>query len=126
MTTLFDALADPTIRFWYLLFCFAIMILPMVGLSVWYHTNIHADGGGRKLMRRQNRSMPRKRRDLGSIPGSLKEAGRMARDINKGRYGDQARKMQVTVYWVVGVWLFANIVAFGILLWADEVNRAVG
>ncbi len=126
MHDILAALADPTTRLWYLLFCFAVMLLPMIGLSYWYHANINISGGGRKLMRRQNRSVSQRRRDLGSVPGSLNEAGRMARDINAGNYGDRARQMQHKVYWVVAIWLLVNVIAFGILLWADEVNHATG
>jgi hypothetical protein len=53
----------------------------------------------------------------------LPEASEMAKDIAAGRYGDVARAMQNRVYWFFGLWVLANAIAFGLLLWADEVNR---
>ena len=107
------ALADPTTRGWYVSFCMVIMVLPMALLSYWYHSKIKNTEGGRKLMKREALTTTR----------NFAEAARMAGDIARGKYGDKAQGMQIRVYWLAGVWLVANITAFGILLWADEVNR---
>jgi hypothetical protein len=48
----------------------------------------------------------------------------MARDIARGRYGSAAASTQKRVYWFFGLWVLANVLAFGLLFWADEVNRA--
>jgi hypothetical protein len=48
----------------------------------------------------------------------------MARDIEAGRYGARAKAMQHAVYWLCGFWVVAVAIAFGLLLYADEVNRA--
>lgn len=123
MGPLFDALADPAIRGWYLAFCFALMVLPMAALAWWYHAHIGRSEGGRRLMRRQARTPPYPRGGLGLAQRNLWEAWSMGRDVASGRYGGQARRLQARVYWVVGLWLLANALAFGILIWADEVNR---
>lgn len=109
------ALSDPTVRAWYLLFCFALLVLPMVALSVWYHLTIRKSAGGRALMQRQAKAP--------ASPLNLGVAGRMARDIAAGRHGAFVRRTQNRTYLLVAVWLIVNTIAFGILLWADEVNR---
>lgn len=45
------------------------------------------------------------------------------RDIQAGRYGQHAKAMMTRVYWICGAWVLLNVVAFGILIWADEINR---
>jgi hypothetical protein len=104
-----------------LAFCFALMVLPMIALSAWYHLRIRRSEGGRALMRRQAGNHPRT-----SITGaaqSAAEAGRMARDIATGKYGAEVRTMQNRTYVIVAIWLVAILVAFGILFWANEINR---
>lgn len=124
MNAVFEALADPTTRNWYMGFCFALMVLPMAGLSWWYHGNIGKSEGGRRLMERQARTPPIPRGTLGQAQRNLGEAAGMARDIASGTYGERAHKMQNRVYWIAGLWVLANVLAFGILIWADEVNRS--
>jgi hypothetical protein len=55
--------------------------------------------------------------------GGMSDAFSMARDIAACKYGNTARMMQNRIYWFIGFWLLANMIGFGILLWADEVNR---
>ena len=126
MDAVLRALADPTTRLWYLAFCFAVMVLPMIALGYWYHSRINSTPGGRRLMKRQARSAPRPRGSLDQAARNLSDAESMSRDIEAGRYGLGARQMQRRVYWIVGIWVLANVLAFGILLWADEVHRAAG
>ena len=64
-------------------------------------------------MRRQNQSQ---RSDLG-------EGWSMARDIEAGRYGEEVKSLQRVAYWFTAVWVLAAAVSFGVLIWADEVNR---
>ncbi len=123
MSGIASLLTDPAVRGWYLVFCFAVMILPMVGLALWYHRNIHSTPGGRALMERQNRSRYGVRRGIRGAFKNASEAGDMARDIERGAYGRDARRLQTIVYWVAGFWLLANVACFGILIWADEINR---
>lgn len=99
LDTLFTLLADPTIHAWYSGFCFALMVLPMLALAIWYHGRIRRTSGGRALMRRQGASAP----SVGNA--RLGEGISMARDIASGRYGAEPRAMQRVVFWVVGAWV---------------------
>lgn len=117
MQDLLQALGDPAIRGWYLVFCFALLVLPMILLSYWYHRRIAQTAGGRALMQRQRASM---------IRPYFSDGVEIARDIASGRYGQSARTMQNKIYVFVGCWIVVNVIAFGILLWADEVNRSPG
>ena len=112
---------DPTFRLWYIAGGMLLLIGPMLWLSRWYHRNIGGSDGGRKLMQRQQGSLPRVRSTAG-----LGDAVGMARDIASGRYGQHARRMQNKVYWVAGLWVAALTVYFGLLIWADEMARGAG
>jgi hypothetical protein len=125
MDDLARAFADPAVRGWYLAFCFALLVLPMVAMAIWYHLNIKKTPGGRALMDEQNSRRVRAHGSPGDAIRNLVHASGMAGDIASGKYGVAARTMQTRVYWISGAWLAANVVAFGLLLWADEVNRAV-
>lgn len=116
-------ISDPAVRDWYILGCFALMVAPMILLTVWYHSNIGKTEGGRRLMQRHNQSPINPRGSLNQATRSVREAGAMAGDIEKGAYGTEARSMQHKVYLVCGLWALANIAAFGLIIWADEVNR---
>jgi len=109
-------LADSRNRDIYLAFCMAVMILPMVALTIWYHRQIRRTPRGRKLMERQRGAMP------GTIAGYLGGFG-MARDISRGRYGARVKQLQNKVYFVVAIWLVACTICFGVLIAADEMNR---
>lgn len=122
MDRLAGALADPEVRDWYLLFCVAVLVLPMLAIAVWYRRDIGTTAGGRELMQRQAGARPG---GPGQAGGNLAEAARMARDIAAGRYGGSARRTQNRVYWLSGLWALANALAFGLYIWADAVNRAV-
>jgi hypothetical protein len=123
MDTVLRTLGDSTIRGWYLVICFAMLVLPMIALTYWYHSRMHLTEGGRDLMKRQAGTPARRGGGLGQVAGGISEAISMARDIASGKYGNAARMMQNRVYWLIGFWLLANVIGFGILLWADEVNR---
>lgn len=116
-------ISDPAVRDWYILGCFALMVAPMVLLTIWYNLNIGKTEGGRRLMERQNRSRIEPRGSLSGAAHSVREASSMAGSIEKGDYGTQARSMQHKVYWAAGLWALANIVAFGLIIWADAINR---
>ncbi len=113
MWSVIDALGDPAVRAWYLAFCVALMLLPMIGLAWWYHQSIRKTEGGRRLMTRHARS-----------EGDLSEGIAMFRDVRSGQYGDAARAMHGRVYWIVGLWIVANVLAFGLLFCADSANGA--
>lgn len=118
MSELAQLLQDRSFRLWYIAGGVALLVIPMLWLSLWYHRGIGTTDGGRKLMRRQAANRPRVRSTAG-----LGDAAQMARDIAAGRYGDHARRMQVRAYWIVGLWVVALAGYFGLLLWADELAR---
>ena len=93
---------------------FAWMVLPMIGLAIWYHGTIGETAGGRRLMDKQNRNAPVPR-----INPKLGAGLEMGRDIEAGVYGDGARRMQHTVYWFIALWLGSFAVIFGLMLWVD-------
>jgi len=105
MNTLLTALGDPTIRSWYLAFCVALMALPMVGLAWWNQTTMQRQAEG-----------PPSHHTLEETPRSLAEAEALVRDI---------ASIKNKIYWITGLWALANAVAFGLLIWADQVNGYV-
>ena len=102
----------------YLLFCMAVMVVPMIVLSIWYHSNINDTEGGRALMKKQNAW--RRRGGAKNVHDSLKTAGDLAKDIHSGRYGAEPQRMQVRVYKYVAIWLLACALSFGLIIWAEE------
>lgn len=110
------ALADPASRGMYLVFCLLLLVAPMLALALWYRARVTRTAGGRALMGEQARLR-------GYSNGGLPEVIRLVRDIAAGRYGAEVRGLQNTTYALVAIWVIANTVAFGILIWADEVNR---
>lgn len=123
MTQLLDAFRDPDFRNAYMIGCFVLLWLPMVGLAIWYHLTIRRTRGGRALMERQAKATPMPRTSFLGAQDNVQQAFDIHAEIQSGRYGDEAKRLQHIVYWVVGVWLALNTVAFGLLIWADEVNR---
>ncbi|QQS14471.1 MAG: hypothetical protein IPK81_10090 [Rhodospirillales bacterium] len=103
------AVATSALRDAYLLFCMAVMVLPMIALAWWYHTRIGDTPGGRALMEEQER--------IGTHTTDAADVAGMARGIASGAYGERARRMQIRVYWMVGAWLLANVAAWGVLIW---------
>ena len=124
MDIILTALADSTIRGSYLVFCFVIMVLPMIALSYWYHSRIRETRSGRELIKEQAREGVGPHRSLVFAFHDVQAAGRIAKDIAAGRYGAKVRQIQNRIYWLAGGWLIVNVISFGILFWADEVNRA--
>ncbi|ODS02999.1 hypothetical protein AUC71_12150 [Methyloceanibacter marginalis] len=124
MDAIAHAFLDPTVRGWYLIGCLALLLLPMMALAVWFHRGIRHSPGGRALMQRQRGARTcagdARRRRLHAGDGAS-----IMRDINAGRYGQHAKAMMTRVYWFTGAWVVVNAIAFGILIWADEINRVV-
>jgi hypothetical protein len=124
MNEIFRALADPTIRGWYLGACFGVLVLPPVAMAWWYHARIGKTPGGRRLMQAHaDIGVPSRTNPVGALH-ALWRALTLARDVSAARDDDPARRLQAGVYWMSGAWLVANIVLFGIVILADAVNRA--
>ena len=84
---------------------------------LWYRARLSRSAGGRAQLSAQARLAGR------SEAARAGQAFELARDVAAGRYGSNARDVQTTVYWLIGIWLVINALAFGLLFWADEVNR---
>jgi hypothetical protein len=125
MNAIAHALSDPVVRDWYLIGCLALLILPMVMLSVWFHRGIRHSSGGRALMRRQRGARLWARGSLADAAYNAGDGASIMQDIRAGRYGQHASAMMTRVYWFTGAWVLVNALAFGILIWADEINRVV-
>lgn len=110
-----QAIRDPLFLKLYLGFGLAVMVLPMILLAVCYHGGIRRTDGGRSLMKEHARQMRR-----GDDPSS---ALRMAKDISRGAYGGEARRLQNRTYSIVLAWVLANVVVFGALIWAQDLNK---
>jgi hypothetical protein len=108
-------LHDDTFLNVYLGVLVAVMVLPMVMLTRWYHGNINETEGGQKLMKRQNagRVGPHSLRGTGDAVG-------MARDIASGRYGEDVKRMQNRVYVVCLAWIVGIAAVAGPLIYAQS------
>ncbi|MGE0424411.1 MAG: hypothetical protein AB7O88_19270 [Reyranellaceae bacterium] len=115
MDSIASALADPAGRTIYLVFCILLLIAPMTALAIWYRVRIRRLPGGPALQREQERIGVRTSRSWQAIG--------MARDVAAGRYGADVRTLINTLYVAAAIWALVNAVAFGVLFWADEVNR---
>ena len=125
MDAIAHAFLDPTVRGWYLIGCLALLLLPMMALAVWFHRGIRHSPGGRALMQRQRGARTWARGTLADAAYNAGDGASIMRDINAGRYGQHAKAMMTRVYWFTGAWVVVNAIAFGILIWADEINRVV-
>lgn len=115
---------EPTFRLYYMIGGVALLTLPMLLLARWYHREILKSPGGRELMKRQNRSPVRSRGDIMSVSSQFNIGMGLMKSISRGRFGQHARATQNKAYWIVGFWIAANVVYFGLLIWADEVARS--
>jgi hypothetical protein len=114
---------DPSFRLSYSLGGAALLLLPMLLLALWYHPNIKKTPGGRALMERQGKSNVRSRGSFLSAQSQMADGIAIMRDVKSGRYGQQARRMQTRVNWVVGLWVLAVALYFGLMIYADELAR---
>ena len=111
-------MTSETVQLIYISVLLGVMVVPMIFLSIWYHSNIKKTEGGRRLMERQNSAEMRPRlgggasifgahrqaRDAGT---NMKNAGNLHSSIMSGQYGDEAKTMQIQVYKFCAVWLGA-------------------
>lgn len=117
-----DALKNPVVLNIYLAVAFAIMVLPMIALTLWYHGTVNKTEGGRALMREQNKHNTGGR-TLSGTARDLKGAGNMARGIASGAYGGEVKQLQNRTYLYVLGWVAANIIVFGVLIWAQDFDQ---
>ena len=109
------AVESETLHQTYVLTLMAVMFLPMLGLALWYHSNINKTEGGKALMEAQN--SPRHRPNLAkrffdlmaqrTAHHQVQSARQLHGEIMSGKYGDTAKSMQKTVYKVCAWWLTA-------------------
>lgn len=109
--TIAIALRDDTVFKIYIAAMMAVMVGPMVLLTIYYHANISRSDGGKALMREQAKHAPGV---SGGTAANLGATGRMAKDISAGRYGQSVRRLQNKTYLFVALWLAANIVMWAI------------
>jgi Na+-transporting methylmalonyl-CoA/oxaloacetate decarboxylase gamma subunit len=114
LAELLEQLRDPAIRDGYIFFCMFVLIVPMIGLSRWWSRTIGNSEGARALKRKQEDARPTK--------GSprLAEALQMAKEISNGKYGDEVKTIQRTVYLFVFGYILVCGVAFGLLFLSDS------
>jgi len=90
----------------YMTFLVILLFGPMIWLSRWYHRNIGKTDGGRRLQAWQ-------RHNPAGTAGGLDAAV----DIERGDYGQNAKRMQRRVYWFVCYWVIAVAVFGGIAIY---------
>ncbi len=117
-----DLIRDPVFQNIYLVAAFALMVGPMIVLTIWYHGTINRTSGGQALMREQERHNKGGRTPSGAAR-NLKGGAGMARDIAKGAYGEDVRRLQNRTYVYVLAWVAANVIVFGALIWAQDYNQ---
>ncbi len=115
-------LADPAIFTAYMVFALAVLIVPMIMLSLWYHKSVRRSAGGRALMNEQNAEPPLAHAAF--LSRNFTTAARLHRRISSGVFGKQVQNLQNRVYWLTGLWVLANVIVFGILIWAGPVKQA--
>lgn len=117
-----DRIRDPLFLNVYMVVGMVILVGPMALLTFWYHRKANQSEGGRALMREQEKY----NKGGHTLPGAvanLPGAAQMARDISKGVYGADVRRQQHYTYVFSGLWLLANVIVFGALIWAQDVNK---
>lgn len=99
----------------------AVIVVPMVGLALWYHGTIGSSEGGRRLMEKQRANAP-----IPRLNPKLGAGLEMGRAIEAGNYGPHAKRTQHTAYKVVALWLLAAGVVFALSMWLDAYRIVPG
>ncbi|MGF1650081.1 MAG: hypothetical protein ACFCUN_06500 [Hyphomicrobiaceae bacterium] len=116
-----DIIQDPAAELAAILLAMVLLAGPMIWLAIWYHRTLRKTADGRALLD-ENSKWPANPHRLSAR--SLTGAARMARDIQRGRYGAKVRAVQKRTYWVIGLWVCLNVAAFALLFAAQERNKA--
>lgn len=109
--------ASPDISGYWFFASFAVFIVPMVWLAVWYHEGIEKTKRGKELMERHTNAGAHK------FNPKLSEGMGMARDVADGHYGSHVKSMQNRAYLVTAIWVVANVFMFGIVIWGQELAK---
>ena len=107
-------LGTPPVSDIYLLFCLAVLIVPMIILARWYRREAARTEGGQRLQADQKGSWQRGGSDI----------GKLSSDIEAGRYGESVRSLQHRTYRAVAAWLTAVAICFGLLIWSQGTANA--
>ncbi|MEM7299591.1 MAG: hypothetical protein AAF468_00785 [Pseudomonadota bacterium] len=128
-------IAGPEVGLYWLVFSMAVLVLPVIAITIWYHRAIAQDEGGQALMEEQNRVGVRLRsaNDGARTHAQrqkdrqrIKDTKRMAADISSGKYGDQAKAIQNRMYLYFLYWIVATVLVFTPFLWGISLNQAAG
>ncbi len=101
-------LANETAQTAYLFTFLAVLVLPLVGLAIWFHSVIGRTEGGRRLMALQ--SEYHKRNVIGGRPHA--KTAEIFEGLRRGEFGEDVAHIYRTVlkvlgYWMVFLFLFA-------------------
>lgn len=115
-------LQQDAVQPYYIGLCMATMILPMLGLAIWFHRRIGNTEGGRRLMRDHDKVPPTRTRSPITAGRQLGHAAAMLKGINAGAYGSEVKATYRVVWIVVALWLAANALVWGLPLYALSVH----
>jgi hypothetical protein len=126
MDAISRALADPAVRGLYVAACFVMTIVPAAAVAWWYHSRIRATPGGRRLMTIQDFWYVRGGYDRRGRRNDVRATGLIIDGLQRGAFGPQAARRTRQAVTAFGLWAAVLAVMFGVLIWADEVNRGAG
>ena len=106
----------------YMMLCIAVMVLPMLGLAIWVHRGIGRTEGGRRLMRDHGNAPMRSRSPVHSAR-QIGQAAAASKAVNAGYYGQTVKSTYKTVWVIVGLWLLANILVWGLPIYGQAINN---
>jgi len=115
MTTILALFSNDTFHLCYSIMGAALMLLPMLGLSRWYHASMRRTARGRAAVERQ--------RAIGPYARELGAGLNLGRALTRGRYGGAAQAIYKRALLFTAVWIAVVTVWWGLLIWADEMNK---
>ena len=107
-----DFMHNETVISGYGFFMMGVVIVPMIGLAIWYHLRINNTEGGRRLMGEHNEQQARMQGQAQDLVGAF----RMIKGINRGAYGEEVQKIYKIMWRVLAYWLLAIAIVGGIPL----------
>jgi hypothetical protein len=88
---LVELLQQDAVQPYYIGLCMAMMVLPMLGLAIWFHRRIGDSEGGRRLMRENGKVPPTRSRSPIAAGRQLGHAAALFKSIQSGAYGGEVR-----------------------------------